>query len=211
MIKENLSKEKFAYLFYVLKHPIDGFYEMRHRGKGSILIAFLMVVLFSISYTMNRLLASFVVNDVNPRAVDSISDLQGIILIYVVFCIANWSITCLSDGEGRFKDILIAVGYSLLPLVLTYTPATIVSQFVAANEEAFYTIIIGFGTAWTAIMALIGIMTIHNYSLGKTLFTLLLTIVAMLVIIFLFMLLTTLVDQVYMFLSSIYTELIYRT
>ena len=210
-MKENLSKEKFAYLFYVLKHPMDGFYEVRHRGKGSLLIALLLVFLFSISYTINRMFASFVVNTIDPRNVDSMEDLKGVAIIYVVFCVANWSITCLLEGEGRFKDILTAVGYALLPLILTYIPATIISQFIASNEEAFYTIIIGIGTAWTGIMALIGIMTIHNYSLGKTIVTLILTIVAMLIIIFLFMLLSSLVDQVYLFLRSIYTELIYRT
>ena len=210
-MKENLSKEKFAYLFYVLKHPIDGFYEVRHRDKGSILIAFLLVFLFSISYTINRMFASFVVNDIDPRNVDSMEDLKGVVIIYLVFCVANWSITCLLEGEGRFKDILTAVGYALLPLVLTYIPATLISQLIAANEEAFYTILIGIGTAWTGIMALIGIMTIHNYSLGKTIITVGLTLVAMLIIIFLFMLLSSLVDQVYLFFRSIYTELIYRT
>jgi uncharacterized membrane protein len=43
-------------------------------------------------------------------------------------------------------------------MIVCYIAATIVSQFVAENEEAFYAIIIFLGTAYTLIMALIGIM-----------------------------------------------------
>ena len=91
-----------------------------------------------------------------------------------------------------------------------YIAATIVSQFVAENEEAFYAIIIFLGTAYTLIMALIGIMQVHNYTLGKTLLTLLLTLVAVFIIIFLMMLIANFIGQVFGFVRSIYTELIFR-
>ena len=205
------SKEKLLYPFYVLSHPVDGYYEIRHRDKGSVPIAFLIVFLFAFSYVVNQLTASFIVSDVNPREVNSLSVIFGIFIIFLLFCVANWSITCLMEGEGRFKDIIIAVGYALVPCVLTYIPATIVSQFVAENEVSFYGMIIGIGVAYAVLLALAGIMTVHNYTLGKTLITVFLTFVAMLIIIFLIMLFYSLIQQLVMFISSIYTELIFRT
>ena len=157
------------------------------------------------------MMASFVVNDIDPRDVDSFHDMEGVFLLFFLFCVGNWSITCLMEGEGRFKDIVIVLGYSLLPMVLTYVPATIVSQFIAANEEAFYSLILFIGTAWSVILALIGIMTIHNYTSLKTLVTLILTVAAMLIIVFIAMMLQDLVMQVYSFLRSIYMELLFRT
>ena len=55
-----------------------------------------------------------------------------------------------------------------------------------------------------------GIMQVHNYTLGKTLITLFLTFVAVLIIIFLALLLFNLVSQVITFFKSIYLELIFR-
>lgn len=78
------------------------------------------------------------------------------------------------------------------------------------EEGAFYTIIVGLGIAYGMIMALIGIMQIHNYTLGKTLITIFLTFVAMLIIIFLALLLFDLLNQLYNFIYSIYQELIFR-
>ena len=58
---------------------------------------------------------------------------------------------------------------------------------------------------------LIGIMQVHNYTLAKTLQTLLLTFVAMLIIIFVGLLLADLIGQVVNFFRSLYIEIIFRT
>lgn len=209
-MKKLFGKEKWAHLFYTVAHPADGYYWIRHKEKGSVGVAVLLVMLFGLCFSMNRLLASFVVSDINVRSVNLIPELAGVLLMYVLLCVGNWSITCLMDGEGRFKDILIAVGYAVLPMIVTYVLATILSQFLADGEQAFYTIVMGIGIAYTLFMALTGIMQVHNYTLGKTLLTLLLTLVAVFIIIFLAMLLTNFIGQVLAFFSSIYTELIFR-
>ncbi len=206
-MKRWFSKDKLLYPFYILTHPADGFYELRHRERGSAPIAMFITALFSFCFSMNRIHASFIVNDVDPRSVDSFDELTGVMIFFLLFCIGNWSVTCLMGGEGRFKDIVTAVGYALLPLVITMVPATLISQFIAADEEAFYYIILVFGVSWSAILVLMGIMIIHNYSLAKTLVTLLLTLCSMLIIIFVTMMLHSLLMQVYNFFRSVYIEL----
>ena len=209
-MKDLFSKERWKYLFHTVSHPSDGFYWIRHQERGSVAIAVLLVILYAISFSMNRIYASFVVNDIEPRTVNSSAELAGVLMFYFVLCLGNWSITCLMEGEGRFKDILIAIGYSLVPMIITTILATIVSQGVAENEEAFYTILMGIGTAYSVVMMLIGIMQIHNYTLGKTIVTLFLTVVAVLIIVFLALLVFNFITQVYTFFRSIYTELIFR-
>lgn len=204
------SKEKWSYMFYTITHPMDGYYWIRHRDYGSVPLAILMVILFSLSFTANRLLASFVVNDLDPRGVDVIFELMGVLSFYLLLCVSNWSITCLMNGEGRMKDIAIAVGYGTVPMTAVMVAATIISQFIADDEQAFYGIIIGLGIAYGIIMMLMGIMQVHNYTLGKTLLTLLLTFLAALIIVFLLLLLSNLLGMVYNFFYSVYTELIFR-
>lgn len=209
-MKELFGKEKWKYLKYTVFHPSDGYYWIRHAERGSVGIAVMLVIVFGLCFSMNRLYASFVVNNINPRSVNSLTELSGVLILYLLLCVGNWSITCLMGGEGRFKDILIAVGYATLPIIVTYILATIVSQFVAENEEAFYSILMGIGIAYGAIMLLIGIMQIHNFTMGKTLGTLLLTLIAVFIIIFLLLLVANFTMQVVTFIKSIYTELILR-
>ena len=210
-MRDLLSKEKWQYVFYTMSHPMDGFYWIRHAEKGSVPIAIFLVMLFSISFTVNRLLASFVVNDLDPRGVDSLNELFGILIFYLLICVSNWSITCLMNGEGRMKDISIAIGYSTLPITIVLFMATILSQVVADDEQAFYTLLLVVGIAYGLILMLIGIMQVHNYTLGKTLITLVLTFVAMLIIIFVVLLLVNMLSMVWVFFQSIYTEIIFRS
>lgn len=209
-MKSLFSAEKWKYLFYCISHPSDGFYEVRHRERGSVAIAWVMVLLFGISYTVNRLCASFIVNDTDPRSVDTLMEIEGVIILFLLLSISNWSITCLLDGEGRLKDIMTIIGYSLTPCVICYIPATLISHLVAQNEEAFYNLIMVLAMAYSLILMLIGIMTVHNYTLGKTLITILLTFFAMLVILFVVMMIYSLIGQVITFFQSVYLELYFR-
>ena len=204
------SKEKFKYAMYTVSHPMDAYYEIRHRERGSVPIAFILVILFALTFSINRMSASFIVNDVDPRDVNALTELLAVLLLFMLFCVGNWSITCLMEGEGRMKDIVTAIGYAMTPMIVTFNIATIISQLVTVDEAAFYSIIIGVGIAYSIIMALMGIMTVHNFTLGKTLVTILLTFVAMFIIIFVALLFADLITQVYNFFYSIYQELIFR-
>lgn len=203
-------KKKLFYPFYVITHPFDGFYEVRHRERGSVPVALLLVFLFGLSFSLNRKYAGFIVNMNNPLYINALQELIGVFLAVLLVAAANWSITCLMEGEGRFKDIITVIGYSMLPLVLTFVPTTVISWFVAADEETLYYLLLDISILYFVVLLLIGIMTIHNFSLAKTLLTLFLTFVSLLLIIFIILLLVSLIDQIREFIKSLYTEIVLR-
>lgn len=210
-MRKYFSLDKWKYVLYTISHPMDGFYWIRHKDRGSVPIAILLVICFSFCFTGLRLLSSFVVNDLDPRSVNLALELVGVLSFYLLLCVSNWSITCLMNGEGRLKDIAIAVGYGTFPITVSFVAATLLSQGIADNEQAFYKLVLFAGIAYGLIIMLIGIMQVHNYTLGKTLVTLFLTFVALLIIVFLLLLLSNLLGMVYNFFHSIYTEIIFRT
>lgn len=203
-------KDKIFYPLYILKHPFDGFYDMKHEKRGSTAVAFIYLFLFWIVYSINKQYAGFVVNQINPLTMNTLLDLLAIVALFVLFATANWSITSLMNGEGKFKEIIMATAYAMTPMILLYIPATILGNYVAKNEETFYFMLISISIVWFLILLFIGIMTIHAYGLLKTIMTFLLTVISMLVIVFLLLLMVTLIQQVLMFVVSIYRELIFR-
>ena len=205
-----MLKEKVKYAFYTITHPSNGFYEIRHRQKGSVPLAILFVFLFAVCFSANRQYAGFVVNFVNPMEVNSLTEMITVFVLFILFCVGNWSVTCLMNGEGRFKDIVTMTGYSMLPMILTQIPAIIISNFVVQDEEAYYYLILYFGIAWFVLLVITGVMTIHNYTFGKTLITLICTFVAMFIIIFRALLLYSLLTQVIAFVQSVYNEIVLR-
>ena len=93
-----MFKKKVKYAFYTLGHPSDGFYEIRHRGRGSVGLSILFVFLFAVCFSANRQYAGFVVNNVNPMEINSLAEICAVFLLFFLFCVGNWSITCLMGG-----------------------------------------------------------------------------------------------------------------
>jgi hypothetical protein len=194
----------------IMVKPFDGFYAMKYENKGTLRLAFFNLFLLLLSYGINNQYASLVVNDQNPLTLNSIGMWQTMIIALVLFCVSNWSVTSLTDGEGRLKHIFMAVCYAMTPLILTVIPATVISQFLSADEAGFYFMILGVGLVYFVFLVFAGLVVVHNYSPGKAVGMILLTFVAILVIIFLVTLLLTLWQQLWTFGYSLYTELMFR-
>lgn len=195
---------------YILAHPVDGFYAMKYEKKGTVRLALLNFILVAIAFAINTQYTSIIVIPRHPMQMNSLGDFTAMLVALVLFCVANWSVTSLTNGEGRFKDILMAVCYAMTPLILTLIPATIISNFLAYEETGFYHMIISIGVAYFVFLVFLGLVTVHNYTVAKAIATIFLTFIALVVIVFLITLLFTLLQQLWVFVHSVYLELMFR-
>ena len=203
-------KKRLKLPLYVMVHPVDGFLEMKYEKQGRLWIALINMVLLWVSYIVQKQYTGFALNSGDPADVNSLADLAIIAAILLLFCTANWSVTTLTDGEGSFRDIAMAVGYALTPINLIFIPATLISRMMVENEGSFFYLLIGLALLWSAMLLFMGIFSVHNYSVGKTLVTFLFTFAAMLVIIFLLGLILSLLQQAFIFVKSVYQEIVFR-
>jgi hypothetical protein len=119
-------------------------------------------------------------------------------------------VTALMDGEGRFVDILMAISYAITPVCLVWVPATIISNAFTAQEAAFFHMVIALSVAWSVLLAFIGLIIVHNYTLFKMLIVLVLTVIALMVILYIALLVSALYQQMFSFVYNIITELRFR-
>jgi hypothetical protein len=135
----------------------------------------------------------------------------SILVPVVLWTTANWCLTTLFDGEGSFKDIFVAVGYSLAPLPPLLVVSTLLQNFMTLQEGAIATMLVVFGWIWVAFLVFFGMLVTHDYSLNKNVVTTLGTIVCICVIMFVAILFSSLIAKMVQFVSSIVTEISYRT
>ncbi len=205
-----MIKRLYGIPLYTLFHPVDGFYEMKHEKKGKRSIMIINLLLFWISFSFQKQYTGFVMNENYPFSFNTFMDLLGLLLFFILWCVGNWSVTTLMGGEGKIKEIAMATAYALTPMILVFIPATIISNFMINTEKEFYFMLLTISIVWFSILLFIGIMSVHDYSVTKTVATIVLTFASMLVILFIILLMTMLVQQMYIFIRSIYIELIYR-
>ncbi|QHW33751.1 hypothetical protein GZH47_25090 [Paenibacillus rhizovicinus] len=196
--------------FYTMLHPFNGFWEMKFEKKGRLKIAIGVLLLLAVFTILKRQYSGFVVNYNNPAELNSIDELKFILLPFLLWCVANWSLTTLMDGEGKFREIVMATGYSLMPLMLVYLPQTLYSNVITADESSFYYLLNTIAVGWFIGLLFVGTMTVHQYSAGKTLLTMLLTLVVIGIILFLGMLFFNMTQEMVSFFKSLYAEMSFR-
>jgi hypothetical protein len=196
---------------HVIVHPFDGFWDMKYEGRGKVRVALAVLLLVVITMILQKQYAGFLVNFNDPRVLNSLNDLEFTVLPFFLWCISNWSITTLMEGEGKFKEIVMATAYALVPLILINLPMIVASRFMAQEETAFYYLFNSIAVIWFLYLLFVGIMTVHQYTAAKTVLTMILTVLVMGIIVFLGTLAYSLVQQIIWFVVDIYRELIFRT
>ena len=85
--------------------------------------------------------------------------------------------------------------------------STILSNIVTVDSSAIVTMITTIGVVWMIFLLFFGTLVTHDYSLGKNLITILGTIVAMAIIMFVVILFASLVVKMVMFIATIVSEI----
>ena len=192
----NKIRDSLLYSFHVIFHPFDGFWCAQREGKGDPRAATIIIALVTMVYILSKQLTGFIFN----------TEIVPVLL----WCVANWSITTLMDGEGSFKDIYIATAYSLVPLILINVPMIILSRIIVQEEQRIYQALGILAVVWTGFLIFSGLMTIHQHTATKTVVTILIAVVAMAAMLFLFLLFFALIQQLINFVYMFYKEMTLR-
>lgn len=196
--------------FYTMLHPFNGFWEMKFEGKGRLWMAGGVVLTLVLTMILKQQYSGFIVNTTDPSELNTFKELLFVLLPLALWCVANWSLTTLMEGEGKFKEIVMASAYALIPLIVIYLPQIVLSHVVTREEAAFYYLLDSAALLWFVWLLFIGTMTVHQYTAGKTIVTMLLTLVMIGIIIFLGLLLFSVFQQMVSFIISIYNEIEFR-
>jgi hypothetical protein len=199
---------KFA--MYILRHPLDGFWEMKFEKRGSLKTGLMLLFAALISIIFNRQTRGFIYNNNYNVPLDILYQIQILILPILLFCISNWAITTLLDGKGTMTDIFLVVCYSLVPLIMFNFISPLLSNLLSLNDVAYLTIFDMTGAVWTGLMIFLGIQVIHEYNIGKMFGTLILTTASAAIIIFICLLFFSLMQELGSFVYTIYRELALR-
>ena len=204
------AETKYAFPLYTVFHPADGFAQFKTRNLQSYLMAFIFVVLWFVAETVEFFNTGYAFNSNRDIDYNFLVTFISTIGAFLLFVAANWSVCTLCSGKGRLKEIVAVVGYSLIPMITAKLINVFLSNILTLEESAFMSIITIIGVGWSAIMLLIGLYMIHQYSFMGTVGSVLLTVIGMLIIAFLIVLLCTLIQQTVSFVRSIVSEMSLR-
>lgn len=198
------------YAFRVITHPFDGFWDLSHEQKGTVAAANTFLFMFLLTRVLKLLYTNFQFINAPTQYINVLEEVLSLLLPFLILCVANWAMTTLFDGKGRFKDIYVAMCYALVPYTLIQLPLVLVSRMIAFDEASFYNVLLIISLIWCVFLVFVGLMEVHDYSPFKTVIFLIFTVVGACVILFLILTFFSLLSDAIAYFISIYREIVYR-
>ena len=203
-------RESVKYAFHVITHPFDGFWDLTHEKRGTLAAANTFMFLFLLTRVIKLLYTNFQFISTAIQYIDVFEEAASLLAPFLILCLANWAMTTLFEGKGRFKEIYIGMCYALVPYILIQLPMVLVSNMLTFEEGSLYTVMISLSLVWCGFLAFVGLMEIHDYGPGKTFIFIIVTIFGAAVIIFLLLVFFSLLSDAVSYFVSIYREIVYR-
>jgi hypothetical protein len=216
-IKTAFQKDKLMHLGKTLKYslhvifrPFDGFWDLTHENRGSIGAANVLLILFVMTQVWTWSYSSFPYYYPQWEYFNLFMQILPSVVLFLTWCIANWSLTTLMDGKGKLSHIYMATAYALTPYILIRIPMIFLTYILTLEESTYYSVLDGISILWCGILVLCAMMMIHDFTMSKAILTSLFTIVAMMIIIFLIVMFFSLITQSFGYFISLYKEAAFR-
>ena len=206
---KDLKEKLITFPLYVLVNPFKGFDAIKHEGRGSMLFCLVIMFLLGVSTVYGFMGRSFLWRgwDTEVPALNLFWTAFNLYAPILLICLANWTVTTITNGNGRFKEIFQVYCYAIIIHVFCEIVVTVLSNFLTAEEMPFLYMLSALGNIILYFYLFIGLVVVHEYTFLKGIVTVILTIVAMLFIVLILSLFFSLVSELIFFFVLIFTEI----
>ena len=182
----------------------EGFRRLSLILAAVLLVLALGVSVFSIYFT------HYPLSTVSVRKANLLLELGKLFVPVLTWILASYAMTTIMDGATKMSEALVYNILSLVPYVLFTVPLVLLSRVMDGGLSGLYRVLSGGLLVWPIVLMIIGIREMNDYSIGKTVLVVLLTVFTMAVIWATVVLLFTISSQFVTMIREVYYEVIYR-
>jgi len=194
----------------MLKNPYDACYGIKREKRASYWSALILLLTFFVLYVANKYFAGFLFKTMPDGYFELLNDFLLVFGAFALLTICCYLVCTITDGEARFRDIVISAAYALIPMIIFLPIKLLLTNVLTFNEQFFITMIDFVAIGWTALLIVLMLMYQNDYTLKQTIKTIFLTLFCVLVVVALLVVLYMLISQLVDFVVSIYGEVVYR-
>jgi len=205
-----IKNEKVKTALSVPIHPIQAFNDLKYKNTASVPLAILFVVVFYLATVSEDLFGGFMYVITDKTTYNSLFTLIGSVGILLLWVIVNWGICILSEGKGSLKEVFTMSAYSMTPLIAYSVIYTVASHLIPSTGESAFTILSTIMFIYTALLLLLGMTVVHEYTFFKAMGMTVLVILCMVLAAFVIFSVVLLSQQFITFIVNIIDEIALR-
>ena len=210
-IRNNSYYKEFAYLPRMLKKPGDTLYDIKFLQKIRFSTGLIFFALFVvINILCDTAITAYIYRTQLDSQVNIMFELLKWGLVVILIVIGNFLVSSLQKGEGFFRDIFIGTMVAFAPLLIFKLPLSIISNVLTFNESYIFDIVTLAMWAWSIFNVILVFKTVHNYTVKELIVNIVLTAVAVIILVFLFLMVYILFMQFFDFVLGLIKEAILR-
>lgn len=192
----------------ILITPTEAFEEIKRNGVTQQVI--LLMALAYIMRLVNLGVTSYHFTTVDPEDTSLLVELVRMVLPWFTWCIANYAITTISEGEAFFKDVCLGSAYALSPYILFSLPISLLSRIQTLDDSATYVGLRQLTTYWCVWLFFSQVRILNDYQVKKAIQVSIVSLVGVGVIWGMSTLIYGLTDQLIKFIQEVVLELTIR-
>lgn len=196
---------------HVLWHPFDFFDDLQEPGRAKWFHPALFVLLACVAKMLSIVLTGYAFQTWEPYEISWVQEWVWLIVPWFSWCVANWAVSTILEGEGKFKEIIVGSSFALVPYILFIVPITLLTHVIGIDENSIY-VVLNIGIfLWVAWLILVKVRVLHDFEIGKTIWIVVLTLLGIAIIWFIGILLYGLANQFIQFVLDLGKELKLRS
>ncbi|UUX35380.1 hypothetical protein [Fundicoccus culcitae] len=202
--------QQLSYVFYFMRHPIDGAYGIQYEKKTSNWST-LIIYLFAIfTFIVNKYFTGFIFTTVQDGQYSLPQDILIFVVVSFFVVVFTYLITTITEGEATFRQTVHAFVYSLGPYITIQWVLLLLSNVITLNEQ----FLLQFGTVimitWVIVLVVASLCELNGYNIREFIRTFFLTVFAIFIAAVVIFILYVLFNQLWNFIESLYSEVVRR-
>ena len=182
----------------------------KREGRSGIACANILLAAYILIAVIEKYFSGFLVKTVREGRYDIISDVGTVLVIFIGLTLCNYLVVTINEGEAFFKDLYCAYAYCLTPFIVIKPFVIILSNVLTYNEVFLITFANIIVIVWMAVLVLISLKEINNFTVKETAKALGLTAFTVLILSLLICIIYVLFSQVIDFVVTVVREVVYR-
>ncbi|OXM13794.1 YIP1 family protein [Paenibacillus herberti] len=147
---------------YTMLHPYEGFYRLKGRNVsflslGIIALLIILVKIATVYWT------GFIFNPMNLETVVWWINLLPFLAPIVTWIVANYLVSTIKDGEGRFREVLQGSVFAMTPFVVFSIPIIILSNILVLEEKVLISSLSTVMWLWIFTLFIVKAQVTHNF------------------------------------------------
>ncbi|WNS43432.1 Yip1 family protein [Paenibacillus sp. MMS20-IR301] len=191
----------------VVAHPYEFYHDIQGKQRIAWFQAILIILLTFAARMISILITGYAFQTREPHEISMFHEFIWLVVPWLTWCVSNWGVSTILDGEGKFKEIFVGSAFALAPYMLFIIPVTLLTLVLSLDEASTFNLLQKFVVVWVAWLILLKVKILHDFEIRKVIFITVISLVGIAIIWFVGILLFGISNQFVSFIVDLLKEL----